>query len=813
MSEEKNALEKAPLREDELLVPAGYHNSSSANRYGAYPGENDYSLNGNVQLQELWRRISKHKWLIFFLTVIVTTVVAIEVFRTKSVYMATATVEMEKENRTLFRSGDVVVESEEADYGYYVSTAMKTKIRRIQSRPLLEEVVVTLKLDQNPEFLDVTERRTIWEAIRTISGVLGNTKKSVTAGTPAESPVVQVDGLLRRSQQESERLAPYVDTLSGLLIASPVDETRMLAISVEHTNPGLAATIANTTARVFIEESYKDKTQNITSTSDWLNARTRELQAKVQQAEQELANYTSSNNIFSTDGKENLTIDKLSGLHAQVMKAETERLLKQSLYEEVKQGRVAQLPEAFSDPKNAALQNRLGELSTQAAQYVGRYGPDNPKVIDLKKQIAAIEKQISESRSSLEEKLKADYERAVRDAQALNEALAKAKGEAVQQNQAAIRFGLLRQEVETAKTLYTDFLNKTNQAGLQKAMQGKNMNVVEPAVTSRVPIRPNRGRVILIGLLLSLGLGVVIALVIEYVDNTVKTADDVSRTLNLPTLAVIPAMANPQRRFFSVGKKKESHTALAAKGAEPISNFPVAHLAESLMNKSYSLLAEAYCGLRTSILLSTAGNPPKILLFTSSQPGEGKTTTTINTGISLVQLGAKVLIIDADMRRPTVNKSLGVAQSPGLSSYLVQDIDVDTVIRELSIQNLSIMPSGPIPPNPTELLSSDRMKELLRLLADRYDHILIDSPPLVNVSDPIILSTLVSGVIFVVQSSFSKRAIVSRARQELANVGAKIIGVVLNNVNLKGDGYDDYFYNRYYSDYKHNEKKAGVNGD
>ena len=807
-------MEKAPAPNEEVASRSPYPSYAGPQRYApGYPGDYILGEGGSIQpqLQELWRRIRKHKWLIFFLSLIITTVVTIQVFRAKSVYRATATLEIDKENHTLFRSGDVVIESEESDHGYFISTAMKTKIRLLQSRPLLEDVVVAIRLDQNPRFLDVMERKTIWEAVKTISSMIGKSNRTGQTGgddspaPAAEAPAAHLENRTARSPIESARLAPYVDVLASHLMATPVEDTRMLGISIEHTEPAIAATVANTVAEVFIEHSFRNKTKKFADTSGWLNARTRELQAKVQQAEVELAAYTSSHNIFSTDGKENLTIEKLSGLHGQVMKAETERLLKQSLYEEVRQGRVAQLPEAFADPKTSALQSRLGELHVQAAQYVGRYGPDNPRVADLKKQIAAIEKQVNDSRSTLEERLRADYERAIRDEQALKQAFEIAKSEAVQQNQAAIRFSILRQEVDTAKSLYTDFLNKTNQASIQVAEQHNTMRVIDPAVTPSSPVGPNRMRSILSALLLSLCLGMAIALVIEFLDNTVKTTDDIGLLLNLPTLAVIPAMAGKRARLFQVNRKIDQR-ALTVRGDQSANLYSLVSSSE----KKYSLLAEAYRGLRTSVLLSTAGSPPKTILVTSSQSGEGKTTTTVNTGVSLALLGAKVLIIDADLRRPTAHKKLGLSSARGLSNFLSQQgVKLHGLIQPSETPNLSLLACGPLPPNPAELISSERMKELLRIAAMEYDHILIDSPPLVSVTDPVILATLVQGVVLVVQGGRSKRAIIRRARQELANVGAKIFGVVLNNVDLEREGYDDYYYSRYHSD-STNTKKSGA---
>jgi capsular exopolysaccharide synthesis family protein len=208
------------------------------------------------------------------------------------------------------------------------------------------------------------------------------------------------------------------------------------------------------------------------------------------------------------------------------------------------------------------------------------------------------------------------------------------------------------------------------------------------------------------------------------------------------------------------------------------------------------------------MLLSAAGSPPKTVLVTSGQPGEGKTTTVVNTAISLAQLGASVLIIDCDLRKPSTHKVFGISHTKGLSTYLSSDVEIDGLIQKLQIPNLSLLPCGPIPPNPAELISSERMKDLLKTLIGRYDHILVDSPPLIHVTDPVILSSLVDGVILVVHGGKSSRAVAQRARQELASVGAKVFGVVLNNVDVRREGYDEYYYKRYYSDYEQEELSA-----
>jgi capsular exopolysaccharide synthesis family protein len=800
MPEERTDLDKASPSEDSAaLVRPGYPRAAGYPAgYGDPYGYGYPEAGGKINPRELWRTVKKRKWLIVVIAIVATTIVTIANFQTKSIYQASTTVEIEKENRTLVRSGDVIIQTDDgADDAYFVAVNMKTKIRVIQSRPLLEDVVATLDLDKNPRFLDVEGKKTIWEAIRSLGGKIK--PQAAPPQSPLAPPPMREVGA--RSADESARLAPYVSVLANHLTAEPLEETRMLVISYSHTDPALAASIVNAVAQVFIDRSFQNSTEKFTKTSDWLDQMTRKLKANVEESEAAVANYTREHNLFSVDGKETLNTEKLSRLFDQYTRAESDRILKESLYEEVKAGRIDRLPESFSDPRAADLQKRAGELSVQLAQLSVKYGPDNPKVAEVKQELAVIEEQIAGSRTHLEGKLKADYERAVRDERSLKSALDEAKAEAVQQNTANIQFNILKQEVETAKQLYTDFLQKTHQAQVQLAEQHKDMRVIEPAQVPGVPVGPNRLRSIAMGWFLSLVAGVGLAFLLERLDNTIKTVEDVNRYAGLPALGIIPAISSRMPRRLLGGRKQPRPVLAPAEAAREMGAGGGEVQLVALDNRSSA--AEAYRGLRTSVLLSSAGGPPKSVMFTSGQPGEGKTTTVINTAISLAQLGSSVLIIDADLRKPGTHKVFGVRHSTGLSTYLSgENVPVDDVIHKLPVQNLYLMPCGPIPPNPAELVSSDKMKEMIQTLGQRFDHILVDSPPLMHVTDPVILSTLVDGVILVIHGGKSTREVVRRARMELSSVGAKVFGVVLNNLDLKREGYDDpYYYYSYYSGY------------
>jgi len=795
------------MDEISLIRPSGVAPISSMDQF-AYNYYNTAPPEEGFNVREIWRKVRKRKWLVLAVVIIATTIVTVEAFRTRSTYQATAKVAINNDNPAVLKLGDAIIGVDDTE-------RIKTNLLLLRTFPLLAKVVVRLKLNEDPRFLEAGQRRTVMEAVQAI---LAKFSSRFSGSSPAAEERSQLDPLMPQpdgslSQAEIERLEPYIVALNNALYVSQIDETRAIQVSFTHTDPVIAATVANGVARVFVDESYANKTAKVDTSTSWLDKTTRQLKAKAEEAEAALANYSSSKNIFSTDEKQNLVVGKLTDLYKKAINATTDTKIKGSLYEEVKLGHVAQLPEAFSDAGLKQKQSELDSYRVELAQLTATYGPENPKVQAVKNKSTELERSINEDTKKLELRLKADYERAVRDEKAINELLEAAKSEAVQQNQASIQYNIYKQNVETANTLYTDFLKQTSQAQIGQQQGGNDLRIIEPARTPGAPTGPQRSRAILVGLLLSLATGVGLALLLEYLDNTVKSIEDVTRATQLPTLALIPSMDADALRAIG-GKKNANQKAIGISGDKsetvgglaPRSMHPPGDRLATL--GSLSSVVESYRMLRTSVLLSTAGAPPKTILVTSSQPGEGKTTTAVNTAISLSQLGASVLLIDADLRRPAVHKAFKIPPTRGISNYLSSHTPLENLIVKLPIPNLSVLPCGPIPPNPAELISSDRMKDLLRNLGQQFDHILIDSPPLISVTDPVILSTMVDGSILVVQAGKTTRELVRRARRELGGVGAKIFGVVLNNVNVKREGYDDYDYYRYANGYNDGYRRA-----
>jgi capsular exopolysaccharide synthesis family protein len=417
-----------------------------------------------------------------------------------------------------------------------------------------------------------------------------------------------------------------------------------------------------------------------------------------------------------------------------------------------------------------------------------------PEVKEIDQQIAAVQKHLNETRTrntgTLLTNLETKYRQALSREELLRTSFNQQKGETVTQNEAAINYRILQQEIATNKGLLDNLLQRSKENDVVLAGRPNNISVVDYAIVPDSPAGPQRTRSVMMAFVLSLGLGVALALFLEYLDDTVHSTEDVERFLRLPALALIPTTGTGGTRKRLLSPSTSLQKRNGSNGAHP----------ELLLHaNSRSALAEAYRQLRTSILLSTAGRAPKTLLITSSLPGEGKTTTAVNTAISLAQTSASVLIIDADMRRPRLRSIFDLPDREGLSSILSSDMSpermLQTIVKDEN-SGLSVLTSGPIPPNPAELLGSDQMRKLMSFLSSKFTHIVIDSPPISGFTDGVLIASIVDGVLLVVHGGKSSRGVVRRSRQLLLDVGAKIVGVVLNNVSARS--HDHYYYQRYY---------------
>jgi polysaccharide biosynthesis transport protein len=343
------------------------------------------------------------------------------------------------------------------------------------------------------------------------------------------------------------------------------------------------------------------------------------------------------------------------------------------------------------------------------------------------------------------------------------------------------------------------------EAGISVGLKASNIRVVDSADPPRRPAKPNVPLNLALGLVMGLGLGVGAAFLQEHLDNTLKTSSDVERFLQLPALALIPSASSQENQAGLQGLYRRK---LGKNGDSNLANGHDRSRVMAEATNSFSALAEAFRGLRTSVLLSSAKHPPRSLLVTSALPGEGKTTVSINLAVSLAQLGKRVLLIDCDLRRPSIHEAFDLQRDEGVVNYLTGQRDWRELAARNGTAHLDVLPCGPVPPDPAELLSSDAMQALVREATDEYDFVVIDSPPILNVADSRILATHVDGVVLVINGGVTTRDMVQRAQAQANEVGANVIGVVLNNVDARGDSYGYYGYKGYGPDEQSGKKEA-----
>ena len=770
----------------------------------SYRAAYGYSMEGGdneVHLLDYWRAIRKRLWLVIGVAALLTTLSLVYVARKPDIYEAKSQVQVDLENNPMYagKSAPMIV-SPMNDPAYF-----NTQLQILTSQGLLRRVVKTLDLEHNQAFLrpQTAQPHSTWKTILQMLGVGGRDpkdaiqQKNVLPLSTSVAPATSSEDLV-----EAKRLAPYVGALLGGLRVEPVrenragyyKETRLIDIDYQHGDPEVAAKIVNCVAETFVRSNLEKKNETNTSTSEFLSKRVAELQSQIRADEEKLVGYAKSNQILSLDASQNTVVERLAGLNKQLLEAENDRKIAEAEFNAAKApGAASALAEAGKEIELA--ETKLTELKQKRAQLLVDATEEAPEVREVDQQIDVVQKHLAETRSrstaTLMTNLETKYRQAVEREDSLRKSFNQQKGETLSQNEAAINYRILQQQIETNRGLLDNLLQRSKENDVVLAGRPNNISVVDYAIVPDFPVGPARMRTVMLAFVLALGLGIALALFLEYLDDTVHSTDDVEKFLRLPALAVIPAMgsASAPRRLLS------SATALQKRNGNNGGN------PELLLNvNGRSALAEAYRQLRTSVLLSTAGRAPKTLLVTSSLPGEGKTTTAVNTAISLAQTGANVLIIDADMRRPRLRSIFDLSEKEGLSSILSSEMKPDqmlgTIVKDATT-GLNVLTSGPVPPNPAELLGSEQMRKLIAVLSIPFTHIVIDSPPVSSFTDGVLIASIVDGVLLVVHGGKSSRGVVRRSRQMLIEVGAKIVGVVLNNVSVRSHDYY-YYYQRYY---------------
>jgi succinoglycan biosynthesis transport protein ExoP len=694
--------------------------------------------------------LRKHQWMIltFFLTVV--TIVTIASFKMRPIFVASARVEVDKESQNMSPFPDSNSYDEFMDMENYLETQSKI----LQSETLALQTIKSLNLERYLEF-----------------GGNPNAPAFAHSGVAARRPAI-------------------LGAFLGRLSVKRVPNSRLIEVTFEAEDPQLAAQIVNTHLQNYVEQNFRSKYDATIQASNWLSSELEDLRIKVEKSENARIAYERSNQIWQIDEKQDIATSKLSDLSKAVTAAQTDMAEKEAFYRMAVSGNIDALPVAHGGEVITELRKRKSDIDEQYAEAVNQYGPNFPKVLRIAAQQKEVEDDLDRARKTLLESVQEDYTTARNRVQLLQEALDKQKGEANDQAEKLVQYHILQHDAESNKQLYDGLLQKLKEASITAGLRSSNIRVVDPALAPASPSRPQKSRNILLAVLMGLVGGVGLALFREYLDNTVKSPDDIETLTGLPSLAVVPSLPGlnaPTGRLSRLAREAGGATGLGSR----------VELLSYMQPKSQ--ISEAFRALRTSLLLSQADHPPQVILVTSALPREGKTTAAVNLAVTLAQLGDRTLLVDSDLRKPGIRRALNLAigKDVGLSSYLAGVTSLEeATIQHPTITNLSALTTGPVPPSPADLLSSHRMREAIAELRRRFKFIVIDSPPVMAATDAVILSALTDGVLLVVRSGETPKEAFTRTRDLLAAVKCRLLGVVLNAVDSNAP---DYYYSyRYY---------------
>ena len=714
-------------------------------------------------IRDYWQILRKHKWRIlgcFFVAVAAATV---GVLLATPIYTARSKVVIERKGPQVVNVQQVLSESIESDeHNYYQS-----QYEMLKSRSLAAEVIRTLGLEKNPVFTgdSGSTLKQIWSSL---TGLLGG-GSSVKATDPSG-----VDPRL-------------INTYEKMLDVDPVKRSRLVDIAVSTPDPSLSAAIANAHANAFINQGVKLRSRANEGARKFLESKLAELKQRVQTSQEALNQFRRGKGIISLDDKENIVVDRLADLNKRLTESEADRIGLEAQARLIKQRDYDSLPAVINNPLIQTLKSQVVTLEGQQANLAAQFKPGYPRLAQVQAQLEDSRQRLANQIKSVVEGINSAYYASAAKEKDLRSRMDQQKSAALALKDASVEYAILSREADTNNQLYDSVLERIKEVGLAAEIPASNIYILDNAEVPLLPSAPQKRLTVMIAALFGLMAGLAWAFLSEHFDNTLRTPEDVERNLHLTNLVVVPD-------FFSL-PKSPAKLRLPFTKRKPVidSQLCMPNKSPVPANLRFTVITEAYRKLRTSILYSRPGQPPKTILFTSSTAGEGKTISATNTAIMFAHLGYNCLVIDADLRRPQCHRALRVNNDRGLTDFLVGQERLEQVIKPTSVANLSVLNCGAPAPNPAELIGSQKMQDALEQLKTRFDFILIDSPPVMPVSDAVVLSNMVDGVIFVVRGQNTPKNWVKSALSELRNERTKLLGVVLNRVDLRSADYEDYY--------------------
>lgn len=753
-----------------------------------------------INLRDYWEKIRRRKGTILSVTLGVFVLGAFWTFIQKPVYTAKSQLLIEKEPNIL--SFDQVLQIDSMRDDFY-----QTQYKLLSGRGLADTVIERLNLYANEEFV-------------------GKPKKG-------KKPIDPTDYVFREG---------LVDGFLARLSVKPVRLTRLVEVSFAARDPKLAADCVNDLAAAFINLNINIKYAATEQATTFLTEQIKSLQAEIEQKGKQLQGFEAEANIVALSDNETTVIDRLSQFNKALTEAQIDRSQREATWNGLKNVSADYVPEAINNLLIQRLREDYVKLKREYQKMEERFQPDYPELQRTRVEMESARKSLEDETQNLVKGAYSDFQTALNKERSLEAAFNDQKNAAFQMNSSAVLYNGLKVEIQNKKTLLDSLLRRESETGVEARLKGLRTSNIRVVDRARVPVRPsspNKKRNLILALILGLGGGVGLAFLFDFLDNSVKTSEDVEKYAGLPTLGVVPKFSlEGANKAYSYGRrlkgKKEPKQigtgegatagvqplgtetagagAAAAEGAGPAGAGPgepfIAEVEKTDRPGTIELvphyfpnsrLAESYRSIRTALLLSSADRPVKTLAVTSALPGEGKTVSVANLAVTLAQSGKTVVVVDADLRRPRQHRLFKVKNTFGLTTYLTDSVDLKKVVKSTEIPNLFLVNAGPIPPNPAELLGSDKMARFIKMMGEECDYMLFDLPPMLEISDALVLGAKVDGVVLVVWGDKTSREALKKVREKLDMLKVRTLGVIINNVTLPHHG--QYYYKDYYHHY------------
>ncbi len=718
-----------------------------------------------IHLRDYLNILSKRRFIVFSIFIITFTVVLISTLTATPIYEASTRLLIEKTNASPLMP----------HYGYvqYDPEFLQTQAQIITSYPVAKKVVKQLNLEQTYDSYVAGMDESGFSLNAVVGWIKGLYAVVSKITTNVFARPVKTIGEVEEEVSKADTIA---EMIRSVITVEPVEETKIVNLSFMSANPELAVMIANATAKAYMDQLLEMKMQASNYNQKWMGIKGEEEAKKLKKAKKALNEYMKANDIVTIEDRVTIIPQKLAGLSSELAQVETRQKEFETIYKQIKKSlnnfeELATIPVIADDPALKLIRNQILKVEQNIMEQSKKYGPKHPVMFRVKSELAILQTKRNQEIRHIIKTVKNRYELANSNTRDLRGLLEKTKKEAVALNEKFVQYEILKREIENHQKLFDALTSRVGEQSITEKAQNINVWIVEKAKVPEFPSKPNRKRNILLGIIMGLFGGVGLALFLEYLDNTIKTPDDIEERFNIPVLATISKLKNKSKTLYTL-----------------------------VLDKPSSALAESFKSLRASIMLSSSDSPPKTILVTSMAPEDGKTTIASNLAMAIAGSGNKVLLIDCDLRRPMLHKIFGLDNTKGMSTFITGTSDIK-IIQDVPVKHLNVITSGPVPPNPSELLISKRLKDLIPVLKDKFDFIIFDTPPIISVSDTLIMSKIVDASLIVTRFGKTTYDMMNHGLKQMAGIESKVIGTVINAVDEKKSGYYYYHhYKEYYTD-------------